>query len=350
MMRNARSSLSPVFVSLVALFLPLLARADAISVKMVTTVPVGQKPRLTITALEPVDKVEILLNRDDGKMVEETIGPLAPGGSQDVMLDGTAGRRQYSGRITAVAHGKPSSSQVSFTTVVSGGVTVVIDKSKIDLPRGRMELLVSIPEGKVEVKIASATDGATLVEHTQAFADHQTGLPLLVQWQPQPKDAEVGRLDVRVSDPTGAFRSYSLVPWSVYIPHEEVAFATDSAAIAAAEAPKLEASLAKISDALAKHKELGGIKLYIAGHTDTVGTSKYNLALSLRRAQAIAGWFRKQGLGLPIAYEGFGEQALRVATPDNTDEPKNRRVDYILSVEDPVLRATDFRAAWKSVK
>jgi outer membrane protein OmpA-like peptidoglycan-associated protein len=155
---------------------------------------------------------------------------------------------------------------------------------------------------------------------------------------------------VRVSDPTGAFRSYSLSPWSVYIPHEEVAFATDSAAITTAEAPKLEASLAKISDALAKHKELGGIKLYIAGHTDTVGTNKYNLALSLRRAQAIASWFRKKGLALPIAYEGFGEQALRAATPDNTDEPRNRRVDYILSVEDPVLRATDFRAAWKLLK
>ena len=335
---------------LVAWLLPQAARADAISVKMVTTVPAGQQPRLTITALEPVDKVEILLNRDDGKMVEETIADLGAGGFRDVMLDGAPGKHQYSGRITAVAHGKPSSSQVSFETVVSGGVTVVIDKSKLDLARGRMEMLVSIPEGKVEVKILSATDGATLVEHEQAFADHQTGLPLVVTWPPQPKNAEVGRLDVRVSDPTGAFRSYSLSPWSVYIPHEEVAFATDSATIAPAEMPKLQASLTKITDALAKHQELGGIKLYIAGHTDTVGTNKYNLGLSLRRAQSIASWFRKNGLRLPIAFEGFGEQALRVATPDNTDEPRNRRVDYILSVEDPVLRATDFRPAWKTLK
>ena len=327
-----------------------MARADAISIKMVTTVPAGQQPRLTITALEPVDKVEVLLNRDDGKMIDESSGAIGAGGFHDVMLDGTVGRHAYSGRITAVAHGKRSSSQVSFETVVSGGVTVVIDKGKIDLPRGRMEMLVSIPEGKVEVKIVSATDGATLVEHEQAFADHPTGLPLVVQWQPQAKNAEVGRVDVRVSDPMGAFRSYSLSPWSVYIPHEEVAFATDSAAIAPAETPKLQASLAKIGDALAKHKELAGIKLYIAGHTDTVGANKYNLGLSLRRAQSIAGWFRKNGLRIPIACEGFGEQALRVATPDNTDEPRNRRVDYILSVEDPVLRATDFHPTWKLLK
>jgi len=81
-----------------------------------------------------------------------------------------------------------------------------------------------------------------------------------------------------------------------------------------------------------------------------VGAAKYNLALSLKRAQAIAAWFRKMGLALPIAFEGFGEQALRIATPDNTDEPRNRRVDYILSVEDPVLRATDFKPVWKSLK
>ncbi|MBN2576140.1 MAG: OmpA family protein [Deltaproteobacteria bacterium] len=348
-MHDARARILALLALLAAL-LPAAASADAISVKMVTTVPAGQRPRLTITALEAVDKVEVLLNRDDGKMVEETVGALAPGSSRDILLDGTVGKRQYSGRITAVARGEPSASQVSFSTVVSGGVTAVIDKSKVDLGRGRMEILVSIPEGKVEVNLVSATDGATLVEHEQTFADHQTGLPLVVRWPSPPKDAEVGRLDVRVTDPMGAFRSYSLSPWSVYIPHEEVTFATDSAAIAPTEAPKLQASLAKISDALAKHKEMAGIKLYIAGHTDTVGKNKYNLSLSLRRARSIASWFRKNGLRIPIAFEGFGEQALRVATPDNTDEPRNRRADYILAVEDPVLRATDFRPVWKLLK
>ncbi|HEX7596686.1 MAG TPA: OmpA family protein, partial [Polyangia bacterium] len=69
-----------------------------------------------------------------------------------------------------------------------------------------------------------------------------------------------------------------------------------------------------------------------------------------KRAAAIATWFRKNGLRIPIAYEGFGEFALLVATPDNTAEPRNRRVDYILSIEDPVLKATDFQAVWKLLK
>jgi outer membrane protein OmpA-like peptidoglycan-associated protein len=335
---------------LFALALPAVAKADVISVKMVTAVPVGQRPRLTITANQPVDKVEVLLNRDDGKMVDESIGALGAGGSRDVMLDGAVGKHKYSGRITWVSKGKPSSNQVSFETSVSGVLSVSLDKSRVDIPHGRLELLVSIPEGKVELRVLSATDGATLVEHEQSFSEHAPQDPLVVKWNPLAKDAEVGRIDVRVTDPTGAFQSFSLSPWSIYIPHEEVTFATDSAAIAPTEAPKLQASLTKIADALAKHKDLGAIKLYIAGHTDTVGATKYNLGLSLRRAQSIAGWFRKNGLGIPIAFEGFGEQALRIATPDNTDEPRNRRADYILSVEEPVLRATDFRPVWKTIK
>jgi outer membrane protein OmpA-like peptidoglycan-associated protein len=335
---------------LLALVLPAVAKADALSVKMVTTVPAGQQPRLTITALQPVDKVEVLLNRDDGKMVDETIGDLGVGGWRDVMLDAAVGKHKYSGRITCVSDGKPSSTQVEFETAVSGVLTVGLDKSRVDLAHGRLEMQVSIPEGKVELKIISATDGATLVDFEQSFSNHALRDPLVVKWIPPAKDAEVGRVDVRVSDATGAFQSYSLFPWQVYIPHEELNFATDSAAITPSETPKLQASLTKIADALGKHKDLGPIKLYVAGHTDTVGKSDYNLGLSRKRAQSIAGWFRKNGLRIPIAFEGFGEQALRIATPDNTDEPRNRRVDYILSVEDPVLRATDFRPVWKTIK
>jgi outer membrane protein OmpA-like peptidoglycan-associated protein len=346
-----RARLVAVVVLLFALALPAVAKADAISVKLITSVPAGQQPRLTITANQPLDRVEVLLNRDDGKMVEETIGELGMGAWHDVMLDGTVGKHKYSGRLTCVSNGKPSATQVTFETSVAGVLSVSLDKSRVDLAHGRLEVQVSIPEGKVELKILSATDGATLVEHEQSFSDHVPSDPLVVQWDPHAKDAEIGRIDVRVSDATGAFQSFSLSPWSVRIEHEDVKFATDSAVISADEAPKLQASLAKI-DTVYHQAEKQGHKprLFLAGHTDTVGTAQHNLELSRRRAQSIAGWFRKNGLRIPIAYEGFGEQALRIITADSTDEPRNRRVDYFLSEEDPPIRATDFRPVWKTIK
>jgi outer membrane protein OmpA-like peptidoglycan-associated protein len=91
------------------------------------------------------------------------------------------------------------------------------------------------------------------------------------------------------------------------------------------------------------------VRLYIAGHTDTVGDAGYNLRLSRLRAQAIARWFRQRGLRIPIGWEGFGESAPLIATADNVDEPRNRRVDYILSVDEPVFNVLGFRPSWNAV-
>jgi outer membrane protein OmpA-like peptidoglycan-associated protein len=222
---------------------------------------------------------------------------------------------------------------------------IEVDRARVDLPGHKLEVRMNHRAGRVELKVFGPTGEAPLVDRSEDFAGRPAGEPLVVTW-PDP-GGEVARLDLRAYDADGYYVGVALIPWSVTIPHEEVNFATDSATITAAESPKLEGSLKLISDALARHHNLGPIKLFIAGHTDTVGAPAYNLRLSQRRAQAIAGWFRKHGLRLPIFYEGFGEQSLLVATPDETDEVRNRRVDYILAVEEPALKGA--RAAWKGV-
>jgi outer membrane protein OmpA-like peptidoglycan-associated protein len=326
------------------------AQADAIQVRMVTKVSAGQQPKLELTALQPLDRVEVNLNREDGKNVGQNLGSMAVGATRDFLLDGRPGKHHYTGKITCVVEGVPQDSQVYFDTFVGGALDVVLDKSQVDLRLGRMPLQINSPDGKVELRIIGGDGIEVLLEQDQDFADRDPATPLVMMWKPLPKGTEIGRIEVKVSDGSGAYKSYALYPWSVTIPHEEVNFATNSAAIDRSEAPKLEASLAKIGDALAKHKDLGPIKLYIAGHSDTVGAAPYNLELSRKRAQSIANWFRKLGLRIPIAYEGFGEFAPLVNTPDNTPEARNRRVDYILSIEDPVLKATNFQPVWKLLK
>ncbi|HEV7555274.1 MAG TPA: OmpA family protein, partial [Kofleriaceae bacterium] len=95
------------------------------------------------------------------------------------------------------------------------------------------------------------------------------------------------------------------------------------------------------------------MQLYVAGHTDTVGSSASNRKLSLARARAIATYFRGKGLVMPIAFAGFGEDVLAVKTPDETDEHANRRVDYVLGpaggtppFRGPYLKA---HADWKKL-
>jgi len=64
------------------------------------------------------------------------------------------------------------------------------------------------------------------------------------------------------------------------------------------------------------------------------------------RGSSAASWFRHNGLQISIFSEGFGESSALVKTGDNVDEPRNRRVDYILAVEPPTVKAKGHRPSW----
>ena len=69
----------------------------------------------------------------------------------------------------------------------------------------------------------------------------------------------------------------------------------------------------------------------VIGHTDTTGPAPANQALALRRATAIATQLRQLGLqNALIAVESHGESNLLVRTPDETAEPRNRRVEITI--------------------
>lgn len=222
---------------------------------------------------------------------------------------------------------------------------VEIDKSKVDLKEHHLELRASHDLVKVTIKVTG--DSGNVLDAQTIDSPQPANTPLVFHWTPVDEEPIV-RIEVSAYDAAGAWRTITIVPWSIAIPHEEVNFRTDSFQIDDPEKPKLEASFVKVTEALAKHPEIK-VTLFIAGHTDTVGDASYNLRLSRQRAQSIARWFRQRGLKIPIAFEGFGETALLVKTADEVDEPRNRRVDYILSVDEPVFKTTGRRPGWTRV-
>jgi outer membrane protein OmpA-like peptidoglycan-associated protein len=158
------------------------------------------------------------------------------------------------------------------------------------------------------------------------------------------------KLKVQVFDREGLFAGMDLFPWSLRIPHQEVVFPTGSAAVLPSEAPKLAESLTQISAAIKKVGDQAPLRLFVAGYTDTVGGEEQNLALSKARAQSIGAYFRAHGVRIPILTAGLGEQALLVATPDETPEARNRRAEYILSVEAPAIAGAPHDPNWIELK
>ncbi len=66
----------------------------------------------------------------------------------------------------------------------------------------------------------------------------------------------------------------------------------------------------------------------VVGHTDTKGSNKYNLSLSIKRAEVVQKLLIEYGVNKStIKILGKGEESLAITTKDNTKQPANRRVE-----------------------
>jgi len=101
----------------------------------------------------------------------------------------------------------------------------------------------------------------------------------------------------------------------------EVTFAVDSTTIS----PSFRAALDEVAASLQKYPNS---LVDVMGHTDSTGSDAYNLDLSRRRAESVAGYLTMRGVSRArIATIGYGEQ---YPVADNTTaegQARNRRVE-----------------------
>jgi OmpA-OmpF porin, OOP family len=72
-------------------------------------------------------------------------------------------------------------------------------------------------------------------------------------------------------------------------------------------------------------------RILVNGYTDTSGSPRYNVRLSIRRAQAVAAELVRDGVPRSaISIHGYGETHLLVATGPGVREPQNRRVEIVI--------------------
>jgi outer membrane protein OmpA-like peptidoglycan-associated protein len=87
-------------------------------------------------------------------------------------------------------------------------------------------------------------------------------------------------------------------------------------------------SQALIPEILAAVREHAVQDVVVIGHTDTMGTQPANYGLGLKRAMMVRNLLIAAGLnGTTIEATSVGELDPFVKTPDETPEPRNRRVD-----------------------
>ncbi len=350
------------------LFFSSRAAADPLRILPLARVFAPERPTLTLFADEDLKDLTLALEpikSADGQPSTESAPQnfsakkLAAGQKLVVPLGrGKLGTTHWRGMIQCQAGGKLWKREVvDLTTQISRKLEIRYDpnyfSSHLSLDKHYVEVQLSVPARRGEVHVYG-DDGSEIGSGRVTFAEEPPSTWLRLPWESaaQATAGTVLRLNLSLYDHDGNFATIDLYPWSMTVPHEDVNFLSGSAEISDGERSKLDESLRKIAtalerveSALQRFSKSGVIanppapRLFVAGHTDTVGSDGDNLSLSQNRARAIAGYFQKQGLRVPIYFVGVGERQPRVKTADNTDELRNRRADYTLALEEPPLLA-----------
>ncbi len=92
-----------------------------------------------------------------------------------------------------------------------------------------------------------------------------------------------------------------------------------------------ESSLDHLKEVQDEIKRRLPCEVYIAGHTDTVGSKKDNAVLSLQRARIVRDELVRIGVDPAlIRVSAHGENDPLIPTDDEVDSPRNRRVEVFI--------------------
>ena len=316
--------------------------SDAVSLSVKNHVQVGAgSASLTVSAAE-TGSVQVDLKCSGERFSMRA--SMAAGTEKTLEFRGLwAGTHPCKGSLQLSAGGGTAQMPLDFEVTVHEPLAITAPSDTLDLANRTVSIQSSRPLASARIEVIGPQ--RAVLAQSEINVD-QSGQYLL-GWDPT--EGEVLQIIITGTDTHGLRGERVLSPWSYAIPHEDVVFASGSHDVVAAEVPKLEDTWAKIVEQFELYGSVVEMDLYVAGYTDTVGGAGGNQALSERRAQSIARWFKSAGFRGNVFFQGFGESALAVQTADEVDEPNNRRVVYFLANQPPPPNKDIPRSNWKRI-
>lgn len=292
-----------------------------------------EMPAVALTALKEVRDLVVTIERVDGPTRVSKAARLAKGATHTVTLPQEPGQAFYRVEIAWAAGRKPI--ELSFAALVARPFDLDVRGEDVDLVEGRIAFHATGQVQGVELVLVGERD-KVLYQRTIRM-DRPGNRPAEFRFDPPAEPVIQAR--VTAFDDLDFRTVVSFEPVVLEVPHEEVNFAFDRSDIAPDQEPKLVRTLDEVHKALDKLGSQVRFRLYVAGYTDSVGSREYNQNLSEARAASIAAWMRAHGVRVPVCSQGFGEDAQAVETPDETDEPRNRRSLFVLAGQGPMTRS-----------
>lgn len=318
---------------------PAAAQEANFSYRTQDIVDAGEPGLLILLPQKDVRDVVLELSSAKGRQIIKR-GALPAGMEHRIQFKTPAGVTPWHARLTARVDGPPVTMEFDFEVAALPPLEVRIERAGTNLPAGKVVLSANRPLKSADVQVFDK-GGEQVVDTAVDLAGQAN--PITVTWRETGPD--IRRVDLKLTDAHGTWTMMRAVSWYAEIPHVDVIFDSAKWDIRPDETAKLDPAVGAINSELDRFRaELGreaatDAALYVAGHTDTVGSPADNAVLSEKRARAIAEYFRGKGVKVPVYYLGAGERGLAVETGDNVDEARNRRAVYVLSNAPPGVGA-----------
>jgi len=155
-------------------------------------------------------------------------------------------------------------------------------------------------------------------------------------------------LSIKAWDTAELLYRAELSPWRVDIPHEEVQFDTGRAEIRKDQQAKLDASYDQLAEVAGKYAKIAAVRLFIAGHTDSWAT-RAPTATCRARGPGPSPPTPQEGRAHPHPLRGLRRGGAPGPHRDETPEEKNRCAEYIVAIDDPVLKNPPFPPQWRKL-
>lgn len=182
-------------------------------------------------------------------------------------------------------------------------------------------LVVDAPESRITLAGAASTGSTAGPESSFAAADDRASIFRVAEVAPD----RISLTENLLSE----LKAHQVEDQSIVIDlPADILFDFDKATLR----PDAEQSLRKAAELLGSYPTA---PVKVNGHTDGKGTDAYNDPLSLRRAQAVATWLKRNG-GRDATVAGLGKRrpVADNANADGSDNPdarqRNRRVEIVI--------------------
>jgi outer membrane protein OmpA-like peptidoglycan-associated protein len=333
---------------------PALAEGPRWSFQASQRVQPGVKAEIALQSANTAHGVKLVLVPVSGGGAQQTfsVKRLKAGARKVFRFNVPPGASVWRGELTGAAEGTTSTAILDLKVVSARALDVQVSKADVDLAAGRVVVRPTNPLDKVEVQAWDAEGGQFIDDQGRVSVQ---GAVTHVNFD-VPADTNVRRVELKLFDAYGFWAALRIVRWYDEVAHDRVEFDSAKWDIRPEQAPKLDAAIVALGQAIAKFRaELGDAAatvdgaVYVAGYTDTVGGVADNAALSEKRAASIARYFKAKGLSVPVWYAGFGEAVQALSTADEVDAPANRRALFILANSAPTGEAFP-NARWRQLK